>query len=179
MAVFIADFNHALCMFSLQVFCLLSILSCLQSDLPSLSQVDIFAQLQNASEAFRTYIRDGLAQVCNLSHVGAGGWACCFVMDVVWRTIDLITLFVMQVEKNAAAGRMPSSLPLSTPPPIAAIPTPKFAPSPVHTKSIGKTDYNEDNASGETQPFRGQGAITDQQTDRYHTSGRHPTQPRC
>ena len=27
-------------------------------------QVDIFAQLQNASEAFRTYIRDGLAQVC-------------------------------------------------------------------------------------------------------------------
>lgn len=26
-------------------------------------QVDIFAQLQNASEAFRTYIRDGLAQV--------------------------------------------------------------------------------------------------------------------
>lgn len=28
------------------------------------SQVDIFAQLQNASEAFRTYIRDGLAQVC-------------------------------------------------------------------------------------------------------------------
>jgi len=30
-------------------------------------QVDIFAQLQNASEAFRTYIRDGLAQVCNTS----------------------------------------------------------------------------------------------------------------
>ncbi|XP_066312784.1 protein MOR1 isoform X2 [Miscanthus floridulus] len=101
-------------------------------------KVDIFAQLQNASEAFRTYIRDGLAQV----------------------------------EKNAAAGRTPSSLPLSTPPPIAAIPSPKFAPSPVHTKSIGsKTDYNEDNASGETQPFRGQGDATDQQTDRYQTSG--------
>ncbi|XP_066313401.1 protein MOR1-like isoform X1 [Miscanthus floridulus] len=100
-------------------------------------KVDIFAQLQNASEAFRTYIRDGLAQV----------------------------------EKNAAAGRTPSSLPLSTPPPIAAIPSPKFAPSPVHTKSIGsKTDYNEDNASGETQPFRGQGDTTDQQTDRYQTS---------
>lgn len=30
---------------------------------PTLAQVDIFAQLQNASEAFRTYIRDGLAQV--------------------------------------------------------------------------------------------------------------------
>ncbi|ONM36969.1 Protein MOR1 [Zea mays] len=101
-------------------------------------KVDIFAQLQNASEAFRTYIRDGLAQV----------------------------------EKNAAAGRTPSSLPLSTPPPIAAIPSPKLAPSPVHTKSIGsKTDYNEDNASGETQPFRGQGDATDQQTDRYQTSG--------
>ncbi|KAG0539891.1 hypothetical protein BDA96_03G361300 [Sorghum bicolor] len=101
-------------------------------------KVDIFAQLQNASEAFRTYIRDGLAQV----------------------------------EKNAAAGRTPSSLPLSTPPPIAAIPSPKFAPSPVHTKSIGsKTDYNEDNGIGETQPFRGQGDATDQQTDRYQTSG--------
>ena len=78
----------------------------------------------------------------------------------------------MQVEKNAAAGRTPSSLPLSTPPPIAAIPSPKFAPSPVHTKSIdSKTDYNEDNASGETLPFRGQGDATDQQTDRYQTSG--------
>ncbi|CAH2059231.1 unnamed protein product [Thlaspi arvense] len=49
----------------------------------SYPKVDIFSQLQNASEAFRTYIRDGLAQV----------------------------------EKNAAAGRTPSSLPLSTPPP--------------------------------------------------------------
>ncbi|KAJ0083103.1 hypothetical protein Patl1_11638 [Pistacia atlantica] len=46
-------------------------------------KVDIFAQLQNASEAFCTYIRDGLAQM----------------------------------EKNAAAGRTPSSLPISTPPP--------------------------------------------------------------
>uniref|UniRef100_A0ACD5WGL6 Uncharacterized protein n=1 Tax=Avena sativa TaxID=4498 RepID=A0ACD5WGL6_AVESA len=100
-------------------------------------KVDIFAQLQNASEAFRTYIRDGLAQV----------------------------------EKNAAAGRTPSSLPLSTPPPIASIPSPKFAPSPVHTKSISKTDCNEDD------PFRVQGESdirlqsTDQQTDRYQSSG--------
>ncbi|WVZ68423.1 hypothetical protein U9M48_017361 [Paspalum notatum var. saurae] len=107
-------------------------------------KVDIFAQLQNASEAFRTYIRDGLAQV----------------------------------EKNAAAGRTPSSLPLSTPPPIAAIPSPKFAPSPVHTKSISsKTDSCEDDPSSEAQPFRGQGDrdsrlhSTDQQTDRYQTSG--------
>ncbi|GAV88428.1 HEAT domain-containing protein/CLASP_N domain-containing protein [Cephalotus follicularis] len=43
-------------------------------------KVDIFSQLQNASEAFRTYIRDGLAQM----------------------------------EKNAAAGRTPSSMPMSS-----------------------------------------------------------------
>ncbi|KAL6992610.1 Protein MICROTUBULE ORGANIZATION 1 [Sarracenia purpurea var. burkii] len=63
-------------------------------------KVDIFSQLQNASEAFRTYIRDGL----------------------------------VQMEKNDAAGRMPSSLPMSTPPPAAMnLSSPKFAPlSPVH-----------------------------------------------
>eukprot|EP00252_Welwitschia_mirabilis_P027944 TRINITY_DN9838_c0_g1_i1.p1 TRINITY_DN9838_c0_g1~~TRINITY_DN9838_c0_g1_i1.p1 ORF type:complete len:2078 (+),score=475.99 TRINITY_DN9838_c0_g1_i1:649-6234(+) len=33
-------------------------------------QVDIFAQLQNASEAFRTYIRDGLAQVAKNAVAG-------------------------------------------------------------------------------------------------------------
>ncbi|XP_038725142.1 protein MOR1-like isoform X2 [Tripterygium wilfordii] len=67
-------------------------------------KVDIFSQLQNASEAFRTYIRDGLAQM----------------------------------EKNAAAGRTPSSVPLSTPPPSAlnAL-SPDFAPlSPVQTNSL-------------------------------------------
>lgn len=67
-------------------------------------KVDIFAQLQNASEAFRTYIRDGLAQM----------------------------------EKNAAAGRTPSSVPLPTPPPAALnLSSPKFAPlSPVHTNTL-------------------------------------------
>lgn len=67
-------------------------------------KVDIFSQLQNASEAFRTYIRDGLAQM----------------------------------EKNAAAGRTPSSLPMSTPPPVAStISSPDFAPlSPVHTNAL-------------------------------------------
>uniref|UniRef100_A0A5B7AKF7 Protein MOR1 n=1 Tax=Davidia involucrata TaxID=16924 RepID=A0A5B7AKF7_DAVIN len=67
-------------------------------------KVDIFAQLQNASEAFRTYIRDGLAQM----------------------------------EKNAAAGRTPSSLPMSTPPPAALdLSSPKFAPlSPVNTNPL-------------------------------------------
>ncbi|XP_020521683.1 protein MOR1 isoform X2 [Amborella trichopoda] len=65
-------------------------------------KVDIFAQLQNASEAFRTYIRDGLAQM----------------------------------ERNTAAGRTPSSVPMSTPPPVAMnLSSPKLAPmSPVHTK---------------------------------------------
>ncbi|XP_073101212.1 protein MOR1-like [Elaeis guineensis] len=96
-------------------------------------KVDIFAQLQNASEAFRTYIRDGLAQM----------------------------------EKNAAAGRTPSSLPMSTPPPLAIAPSPKFAPlSPVHTKSLNvKTEsmnsnvavsYSEDDAVGGTTTLRGQ-----------------------
>ncbi|XP_024030608.1 protein MOR1 [Morus notabilis] len=67
-------------------------------------KVDIFAQLQNASEAFRTYIRDGLAQM----------------------------------EKNAAAGRTPSSLPLSTPPPSSlSLSSPELAPlSPVHANSL-------------------------------------------
>lgn len=67
-------------------------------------KVDIFAQLQNASEAFRTYIRDGLTQM----------------------------------EKNAAAGRTPSSVPMPTPPP-ASLTSPKFAPlSPVHTNSLNE-----------------------------------------
>ncbi|XP_021810024.1 protein MOR1 [Prunus avium] len=67
-------------------------------------KVDIFSQLQNASEAFRTYIRDGL----------------------------------MQMEKNAAAGRTPSSLPMPTPPPASlSVSSPEFAPlSPVHTNSL-------------------------------------------
>ncbi|PQM35785.1 protein MOR1 isoform X2 [Prunus yedoensis var. nudiflora] len=67
-------------------------------------KVDIFSQLQNASEAFRTYIRDGL----------------------------------MQMEKNAAAGRTPSSLPMPTPPPASlSVSSPEFAAlSPVHTNSL-------------------------------------------
>nr|XP_016493302.1 PREDICTED: LOW QUALITY PROTEIN: protein MOR1-like [Nicotiana tabacum] len=67
-------------------------------------KVDIFAQLQNASEAFRTYIRDGLAQM----------------------------------EKNAAAGRTPSSVPMSTPPPSSLnLSSPKFGTlSPVNTNPL-------------------------------------------
>ncbi|KAI3901780.1 hypothetical protein MKW98_013895 [Papaver atlanticum] len=46
---------------------------------------DIISQLQNASNAFRTYIEEGLAEM----------------------------------EKNAAAGRTLSSVPMSMPPPVA------------------------------------------------------------
>lgn len=67
-------------------------------------RVDIFGQLQNASEAFRTYIREGLAQM----------------------------------ERNAAAGRTPSSVPLATPPPASlTFSSPRAAPlSPVHTNTL-------------------------------------------
>ncbi|KFK36460.1 hypothetical protein AALP_AA4G127500 [Arabis alpina] len=73
----------------------------------SYPKVDIFSQLQNASEAFRTYIRDGLAQV----------------------------------EKNAAAGRTPSSLPLSTPPPSSLALTSPDIPSlsPLDAKPLMNT----------------------------------------
>ncbi|CAL5344938.1 unnamed protein product [Camellia sinensis] len=72
-------------------------------------KVDIFSQLQNASEAFQTYIRDGLAQM----------------------------------EKNAAAGRTPSSLPLSTPPPVSINLSLKCAPlSPLHTDPLNAKPLN-------------------------------------
>ncbi|KAJ7970482.1 protein MOR1 [Quillaja saponaria] len=73
-------------------------------------KVDIFAQLQNASEAFRTYIRDGLAQM----------------------------------EKNALAGRTPSSLPMSTPPPASlTVSSPEFAPlSPIHANALNDAKLN-------------------------------------
>ncbi|KAK4711224.1 hypothetical protein R3W88_005737 [Solanum pinnatisectum] len=102
-------------------------------------KVDIFAQLQNASEAFRTYIRDGLAQM----------------------------------EKNAAAGRTPSSVPMPTPPPSSLnLSSPKFGPlSPVNTnplndaKSVNNKiepshfslppSYGEDDRGSNALPSRG------------------------
>ncbi|XP_057764557.1 protein MOR1 isoform X1 [Salvia miltiorrhiza] len=81
-------------------------------------QVDIFAQLQNASEAFRTYIRDGLAQM----------------------------------EKNAAAGRTPSSVPLSTPPPAALNLSPRYGSlSPVNADPLN--DSRNLNPGGEPTNF--------------------------
>lgn len=78
-------------------------------------QVDIFSQLQNASEAFRTYIRDGLAQI----------------------------------EKNSAAGRTPSSVPISTPPPVSSpsYTSPKLAPpSPLNERlQMLRVDQNSAN----------------------------------
>ncbi|KAK1262104.1 Protein MOR1 [Acorus gramineus] len=93
-------------------------------------KVDIFAQLQNASEAFRTYIRDGLAEM----------------------------------EKNAAAGRTPSNLPMTTPPPAAlTLSSPKLTSLPHgNTKLLNiKTDplnpkltsaYHEDDGVGAAIP---------------------------
>ncbi|XP_042026470.1 protein MOR1-like isoform X2 [Salvia splendens] len=81
-------------------------------------QVDIFAQLQNASEAFRTYIRDGLAQM----------------------------------EKNAAEGRTPSSVPLSTPPPATLNLSPRYgAVPPVNADPLN--DSRNMNAGGEPPNF--------------------------
>ncbi|KAF3432700.1 hypothetical protein FNV43_RR23802 [Rhamnella rubrinervis] len=117
-------------------------------------KVDIFSQLQNASEAFRTYIRDGLAQM----------------------------------EKNAAAGRTPSSMPMSTPPPSAlSLSSPDFAPlSPVHTNALNDaklnvkseptnfnlppSSYIEDNRASNTITSRGfttENTLVDQRNERY------------
>ncbi|TQD81851.1 hypothetical protein C1H46_032604 [Malus baccata] len=116
-------------------------------------RVDIFSQLQNASEAFRTYIRDGLAQM----------------------------------EKNAAAGRTPSSLPMPTPPPATLnASSPEFAPlSPVHTNSLLDSkslnvkseptsfnlppSYDEENRLNNAVSSRGltENSLVDQRNERY------------
>lgn len=66
------------------------------------------------------------------------------------------------MEKNAAAGRTPSSLPMSTPPPLATLPSPKFGSlSPVHTKSINpKTDSIHSNIAVSYAEDEGVGATT-------------------
>lgn len=109
-------------------------------------QVDIFSQLQNASEAFRIYIRDGLAQM----------------------------------EKNAASGRTPSSLPLATPPPASMnFPSPRSGPlSPVHgnplndAKSMNKlepTNFSLPPSYGEVE--RAINVLGDQRNDRCPPGG--------
>lgn len=99
-------------------------------------QVDIFSQLQNASEAFRTYIRDGLAQM----------------------------------EKNAAAGRTPSSVPISTPPPVSpSLSSPKLAPpSPLNAKlQINKLENIIPNIRGCPENADGNGGPTSVATDQF------------
>ncbi|KNA20108.1 hypothetical protein SOVF_055370 [Spinacia oleracea] len=109
-------------------------------------KVDIFSQLQNASEAFRTYIRDGLAQM----------------------------------EKNAAAGKTPSSVPLATPPPSSLnLSSPKLAPlSPVHTNSLNPrvepTNFTLPSSFSDDERSRGpnfdhQQLLGDQRSDRLVT----------
>lgn len=115
-------------------------------------KVDIFSQLQNASEAFRTYIRDGLAQM----------------------------------EKNAAAGRTPSSLPMPTPPPASLnISSPDFAPlSPVNANPLGDAklnvkpeptnfnlppSYSEENRAVNSRALNSDYTLGDQRNDRFMT----------
>lgn len=58
------------------------------------------------------------------------------------------------------AGRLTSTVPMSTPPPIASVTSPKLAPmSPVHVKTINtrpdnNNAYAEDDANGTTSPLR-------------------------
>jgi len=96
------------------------------------------------------------------------------------------------MEKNAAAGRTPSSLPMSTPPPSAlTISSPEFAPlSPVHTNALNdakslniKSDptnfnlppsYTEDNRAMNALTSRGitsENSLGDQRNDRFITGG--------
>ncbi|RWW13448.1 hypothetical protein GW17_00022821 [Ensete ventricosum] len=95
----------------------------------------------------------------------------------------------LKMEKNAAAGRTPSSLPMSTPPPLANLTSPKFgALSPVRTKSLSAKSesinsnvavaYAEDDAVGTTAALRGQ---TDPSDFRPHLGDdrmdRYPADP--
>lgn len=84
------------------------------------------------------------------------------------------------MEKNAAAGRMPSSLPISTPPPLSMnASSPKFgAVSPVHTKSVGvKPDNNssfpvsfgDDDVA--TATFKSNGNFGEDRIDRFSSGG--------
>lgn len=60
---------------------------------------------------------------------------------------------MLQMEKNAAAGRTPSSVPMATPPPAAlGVSSPEFAPlSPVHTNSMN--DAKSMNVKSESTNF--------------------------
>lgn len=85
------------------------------------------------------------------------------------------------MEKNAASGRTPSSLPLSIPPLALNSASPKFGPlSPVQKNSMTVNTDNvtsdfpgaiiEDDVSRVAHSFRG-AKITEEQNDRYTSGG--------
>ena len=95
------------------------------------------------------------------------------------------------MEKNAAAGRTPSSLPISTPPPASlTVSSPEFTPlSPVHMNSLidskslsAKSEptnlnlpsYTEDNRAGNainTRVLAPENALSDQRNERFISGG--------
>lgn len=98
------------------------------------------------------------------------------------------------MEKNAAAGRTPSSLPMSTPPPASlTVSSPEIAPlSPVHTNSLSEAKslnikpeptnfnlpppYTEDYRTSNTTNSRGlsgENALGDHRNDRYVSGGNY------
>lgn len=91
------------------------------------------------------------------------------------------------MEKNAAAGRTPSSVPMPTPPPASL--SPKFGPlSPVHTNSLNDAksvnvkseptnfslppSYTEDDRSMSTYNQRFPISEVDQRNERFPTGGK-------
>lgn len=101
-------------------------------------------------------------------------------------------LLFLQMEKNAAAGRTPSSLPISTPPPSALTgSSPEYAPlSPVHTNSLNDAKslnvkseptnfhlpppYTDDNRTGNVITSRGLmsgNSLGDQRNEKFISGG--------
>lgn len=96
------------------------------------------------------------------------------------------------MERNAAAGRTPSSLPLSTPPPASMNSSPDFAPlSPVHTNSLTEAkslnvkpeptnftlppSYTEDNRIITSRGPAPDYSLGDQRNDKYIGGGKNVT----
>ena len=105
------------------------------------------------------------------------------------RYYNFYNIISLQMERNAAAGRTPSSLPLSTPPPASLSSSPDFgALSPVHTNSLTEAkslnvkpeptnftlppSYTEDNriitSRGPTPDY----SLGDQRNDKYISGGK-------
>lgn len=92
------------------------------------------------------------------------------------------------MEKNAAAGRTPSSLPMPTPPPASLnISSPDFAPlSPVNASPLGDAklnvkpeptnfnlppSYNEENRAVNSRALNSDYTLGDQRNDRFMSGG--------